>query len=149
MSRKLRKKIVTQKNSFCERARSPSESSSDSEEKQILIPEHSDQTQKPVSSDGEKQSPIEGPRRKQKQGDNAPPRPRRLPNSQTDVSFFAEFENRESMGPRDDLVRSGDNETRYESKSITEGSCPDVSRGEELRAMASDGNSMGEANDNF
>jgi hypothetical protein len=82
----------------------PSESSSDSERKQILTHEDFDQTQKRLGSQEEKQSPIEGPRRNRKQGDNASPRPRRQPNSQTDAGSFTEFENAESIGQRDDLV---------------------------------------------
>jgi hypothetical protein len=61
---KIGKKDHYPKNPFFEAESPPFESSSNSGRKQTR--ERSDQTQKRLGSDGEKQSPIEGPRPKQK-----------------------------------------------------------------------------------
>jgi hypothetical protein len=116
---------------------------------QIPTLEHSNQAQMRLATDAKKQSPIEGHGRRQQQRENAPPRSRHPQNSRTEPGSDNEFENAKSIGPSDDLARSGVNEIRYEPESVVEESHPVLSRGEGLRVMVSDGESRDGSNGGF
>jgi hypothetical protein len=102
-----------------------------------------------LDSAGDKQSPIEGSRPKQKQADNASLHPRLTLILQTDAGLFIEFENAESIRPRDDLVRSGDNEVIQDPESVIEASYLVLNRNERLLDLLSDGESRKDGHNHF